>query len=222
MADNIVTGEGYENWSSVNATPITDAATERAFWGRQIAAINQGHASTPEGAQAVFNAIRPYSTDSKGNITYQTPQWPSKYENPLVLSVQGSRIIGTQAAWVPPPPPIPGPPAAIDLLKAGDQFQKDGVLFEVFVTPFGNMARKVGPVPPPAPIAPTAASVMAALVTYVKDRYTQTSDAPAQRELDLLLAFLAGLKLAPPTTPSAGGVVVVPVPPVIPSPFGNL
>lgn len=214
MPDNIITGEGFENWASVNATPITDAATERLFWQRQIAALNQGHASTPEGALAAFNAMRPYSTNSAGVVTYQTPQWASKYENPLVLTVQGAKIVGIQAVWVPPVPVMPSIPAAIDLLKVGDRFQKDGIMYEVFDTPFGHMARKVGPAPPPPTPAP--ASVLTAIVAYVKDRYTQTADVTVQAELDLLLTFLAGLKV--PATATAGGVVV---PPVIPSPFGN-
>jgi hypothetical protein len=91
------------------------------------------------------------------------------------------------------PTSIPGPPAAIDLLSPGDRFQKDGILFEVFETPFGNFAKRIGPVPVVAPSAPTAASVTAATVAYIKERYTLTSDAEAQTELRLLLNFLAGL-----------------------------
>jgi hypothetical protein len=92
------------------------------------------------------------------------------------------------------PLPVVSTPAAIDLLASGDRFQKDGIIFEVFETPFGNMAKRIGPVPPAQPTAPTVASVTAALVTYIKERYTLTSDAEAQTELRLLLAFLAGSK----------------------------
>jgi hypothetical protein len=92
-----------------------------------------------------------------------------------------------------PPPVIPGPPAAIDLLSPGDRFQKDGILFEVFETPFGNFAKRIGPVPSVAPAAQTVASVITNLVAYIKERYTLTADAEAQTELRLLLTYLAGL-----------------------------
>jgi hypothetical protein len=120
---------------------------------------------------------------------------PDSYTNPEDLQREiDKQIAFWEAQDVPPAPPsIPGPPAAIDLLAPGDRFQKDGIVFEVFETPFGNFAKRIGPVPPVAPAAQTVASVISNLVAYIKERYTLTADAEAQTELRLLLTYLAGL-----------------------------
>jgi hypothetical protein len=159
--------------------PITNASSERNAWSLQLHAINSSVSDPVEYLEQI--------TPKLNGVPYGVPQWSSKYENPLVLSIENNRVIGTQADWVPAPVVTPTP-ALIDLLAPGTIVTENGKTYEIRSTPFGNMKFLVKNT---TPAVATVAAERAAYVAYIQEQLSSCDNPDVQNALMSLLAWLS-------------------------------